>query len=189
MHTPQLSEQQNNFLQTIRDNAVRINKYVEDMRDEARIKANQFFSSLGYVNLDKLFERIIFQPNSEYLKPPTNIEVNLQPNLPGIVADEGQLIQVLTSIVSNIYRSPKIIIDVIRESEIIHFQITDFARNTYNFNSNLPDKFSFNDLRIQTIVEHIIKAHGGEMWLEQDDDSSTFHFTILIAQGDSSDDE
>ncbi len=180
--TGELTEQQITFLKTIVNNAKHLGSILEDLRDDAKIRNNQFLMNFAGVDLYSMFEKESLFPKSKSIQNPPLVEINLQSNLPKILADELRLAIVIDDIVRNAARSSKVLIEVSQDTSIIHFQITNYGDRVYGTYYDNPDKFYLAFSHAQNIIEHIIKEHGGEMWLEHNEDSSTFHFTIPIAQ-------
>ena len=186
--TGELTEQQIAFLKTIQHNAKRLGNTLEDLRDEFAIKSGRFNLYSEAVDLYELAKIISDNPNKLHVLQQSIIEINIAENLPAILADPTRLSQVIDVVISNAYNSPQIMIDISRSQDVILFKIQDFGEHSYRRNDNNPEEFSFTNYYFKTIVDHIIKEHGGKMWLEQGEDSSTFHFTIPIAQENTPDD-
>lgn len=184
-----LTEQQSNFVATIRSNARRMERMINDMIEAASIESDSFeLHFFGKVIFDKFIQSINSQRDiNKHLKHIVSFPkyvVNKQEDIPDFLADLTRLRYVIERLILNAKDSPKpIIIDVHVNDGFIHFQITDFAENSYSIDRDNTEKFSLSNQYTSThIIRHIIEQHGGKMWLEQDNDSSTFHFTIPIAK-------
>lgn len=102
--TGELSEQQQNFINVIKSNANRMQILIDDLRDSARIDANQFRVEAEPMNVrsavvDTLlpFVKVLEDKNQELIN-------NVPENLPLIWGDEGRVVQVLTNLVSNAHK-------------------------------------------------------------------------------------
>lgn len=102
--TGELSEQQATFLQTIKSNANRMQVLIDDLRDSAKIDANQFRVEAEPMNVRNAvvetlrpFVTMLQEKNQELVN-------NVPEDLPLIWGDETRVIQVLTNLVSNAHK-------------------------------------------------------------------------------------
>lgn len=192
--TEPLSENQYEFVSNIYQSARRLNETIQDLRDDSRILLNQFLITLERCEIKKIIEKLQslsqYGISKDYIESFPEFIINIPDNLPSLQTDSSRLLQVFTILLKNAKRSEKpIILNAYSDEAVICFTVTDFFKNTYSLAFDDSDNFILAFSHSTKLLKHIIKAHGGEMWLEQDEDSSTFHFTIPIAQEDSSDGE
>lgn len=102
--TGAITEQQENFLQTIKSNANRMQVLIDDLRDSAKIDANQFSVDPEPMNVRNAVVETL-RPFVKMLEDKNQELVNNVPeNLPLIWGDETRVIQVLTNLVSNAHK-------------------------------------------------------------------------------------
>ena len=102
--TGELSEQQETFLNTITSNAKRMQVLIDDLRDSAKIDANQFSVEAEPMNVRNAVVETL-RPFVKMLEDKNQELVNNVPeNLPLIWGDETRVIQVLTNLVSNAHK-------------------------------------------------------------------------------------
>jgi signal transduction histidine kinase len=96
-----LSEQQSSLINVIHSNASRMQTIIEDLRDSAKMDANEFRVSLAPMNIRhavietlRPFTHVLTEKNQQ-------LETQLPDDLPLVMGDETRLIQVLTNLVSN----------------------------------------------------------------------------------------
>jgi two-component system, OmpR family, phosphate regulon sensor histidine kinase PhoR len=92
------------FFQTIRGEAQRMLRLIEDLMSLSRIQADKFIEPSGTVNIESVLRTAL--ANAGQVRPGVKCEINLDapPNLPPVKGDEPQLLQVFDNLLSNAVR-------------------------------------------------------------------------------------
>jgi signal transduction histidine kinase len=102
--TGELSEQQENFVNIIRSNANRMQTIINDLRDSAKVDANEFRVEAEPMSIRNAVVESL-RPFVKMLEDKNQTLVNDVPeDLPLIWGDETRVIQVLTNLVSNAHK-------------------------------------------------------------------------------------
>ena len=205
-----LPDTQRNFIQVIHANANRMQTIINDLRDSARIDANEFSVDPAEIN--------IYSAVVESLRPLVrNFEdknqelINDVPeDLPAVWADETRVIQVLTNLVSNAHKySPadttiKITADVITDyhtqegkllGRMVQVAVIDQGLGMSEEDQNLMFKQKYfrstnQDALDQPgtglgmmLTKNIMDSHGGEIWFKSAlGEGSTFYVSFPLAE-------
>jgi len=207
--TGTVSDQQKDFLNIIRSNADRMQVIIEDLRDIARIDAQQ----LRIVPVPVNFREVVDETLRPFQQPISDkgqhLVNNVDDDLPQVLGDKVRLIQVMTNFVSNAHKySPAeatITVDarVIederdpqsgRTGPALHVSIADTGiglsdedlqqlfRVRYFRSSNQQAQDQPGTGLGMMITQHLVEQHGGRLWVESELGSgSTFHFTVPLA--------
>ncbi len=203
----EMSEQQKNFLGTIRFNAQRMNTLVSDLNDVTKLQTDNMRMILSPVDFHKALEETLRPFERQISDKGQTLELKMDEDLPLIHADQNRLIQVLTNMISNAHKyTPED--GVIRISAVVnttprdnkgrllppqlHVSVTDtgIGMSEEDLNKLFTPYFrSENPLTREqpgtglglTITRGIIQAHGGDVWVESElGVGTTFHFTIPL---------
>lgn len=193
-----LQEQQEQFLNRIRDAVKRMEMLVSDLSDISRIESGHFFMNETRVNVPDLIqavrENIILQikaRNHAYVE-------QVEPGLPALRADYYRLLQVLTNLVSNAYKytpdGGTITLTARRDAERVMFCVQDngigmppeavrklgtkFWRADDDFTRSQPGTgLGF------AITSSLVRQMGSEIVIESEvGKGSTFTFSVPIAE-------
>ncbi len=207
--TGDVNEQQQNFLDTIRSNATRMDTIITDLRDFAKLKAQQLRIepapiSFRHVIVETL--RPLYQLFDEKNQSVVN---NVAEDLPAINGDQIRLIQVCTNLLTNAHKySPEetaITINAesirnyvgrkgVRFGNVLKVSIQDegigmseediarlFNENYFRSENELAQEQSGTGLGMM-ITQGIVQGHGGEIWVESTlGEGSTFCFVVPLA--------
>ena len=201
-----VSEEQADFLQTIRSNAERMRTLVSDLQDITRIEADQLLLQIGDESLENLVQEVVMSFETQISYKKQTVTVGVADELPQIRCDNTRMIQVLTNLVSNAHKySPEggRIEITAREMEslpapdakkpMVQVSVAD---NGYGI-SDQDQKMIFeqffrsenNQIRESTgtglglsITKKLVELQGGELWFESKlGQGTTFYFTAPIA--------
>lgn len=203
-----LSEQQVNFLSTIRSNIDRMNTLISDLNDVTKIQTKGLrmeFSPLDFRNV--VTETL--RPLSKQIEDKgQTVNLHFPNEMPYIMADQNRLIQVMTNLVSNAYKYTPPNGDIHIRAEVqqrtldakgrdlgpsLHVSVKDngIGMSEDDLSKLFTPYFrSENPLTREqpgtglglTITRGIIQGHGGQIWVEsQINQGTTFHFTVPLA--------
>lgn len=102
--TGELSDQQDSFLNTIKSNANRMQVLIDDLRDSAKIDANEFKVDAEPMNIRTAVVETLRPFVNQLAEKNQELVNNVPEDLPLIWGDETRIIQVLTNLVSNAHK-------------------------------------------------------------------------------------
>jgi signal transduction histidine kinase len=206
--TGDLSDQQKNFLGTIRSNATRMNTLVSDLNDVTKLQTDNLRMELAAVDFRAALNETLAPLQKQIDDRGQNLELSVPENLPAINADENRMIQVLTNLVSNAHKytpnqgTIRIAAQVANDARdtrgrrlepMLHVSVADTGIGmsqadldklfTAYFRSDNPLTREQPGTGLGlTITRGIIERHGGSIWVESELGAGTvFHFTIPLA--------
>lgn len=89
---------------TIRDEARRMLRIIEDLMSLSRIEADRFVAPDELVHLDDIIEMAVSNADHVRVKRGCEFRLAIAPNLPPVRGDRAQLVQVLDNLISNALR-------------------------------------------------------------------------------------
>lgn len=87
------------FLATINDQADRLNQLVEDLLNVSRIESRRLHMRISEVDIEALCRKLINQFRAKWGH--RNIQIDVDPNLPLVQADEKKLDEILVNLIDN----------------------------------------------------------------------------------------
>ncbi len=184
--------------QQVHREADRMQRLVNDLQELSRVEAGGFEMERQDVRIDASIETARTRLERQYIEKGVALEVEIEPNLPLIHADENRIGQVLLNLLGNAlqYTPPKakVCVRAARSKDEILVQIQDtgigiplehlphiFSR-FYRVDKSRSRASGGSGIGL-TIAKHIVEAHGGHIWAESPgkDKGSTFSFTLPIA--------
>lgn len=202
-----MTDQQRNFLDMIYNNARRMQTIISDLRDSARLDANEFNVDLEPIDIRHVvintlqpFVHTLEEKNQELIN-------NVSENLPQIMGDQTRLIQVLTNLVSNAHKySPEdttiTISAEVRENYIdkrgkrrgsmmiVSIQDEGIGMSEEDKSRLFKERYfragNVGDIKGtglgMMLTGGIIEKHKGEIWVDSElGKGSTFSFAIPLA--------
>lgn len=204
-----LSEQQEKAMSVISSNAKRMELIIEDLREAARIEANQLKMDLAPID----FRHVVIEslrPLQQALdERGQKMVYNVPSDLPLILGDQNRLIQVMTNLLTNAHKYSPVETTVTVDTEVIRnyrsrtnkrigdvlkISVRDegigmseedlkklFHERYFRSDNPLAQEQPGTGLGMM-ITQGIIENHGGEIWVESTlGEGSTFHFVIPLA--------
>ena len=189
------------FYQIIEHQADNLSGLITDLLDLARIDTGTL--SVAPEETDAAI--LVDQARNTFLSGGgrKNVTIDLEPDLPPVLADRRRIVQVLLNLLSNAeYHSPEdlpIRVAVAREGVHVTFSVEDHGRGlSSELLPTLFRKFSRIDGDDQrrglastgmglVICKGIVEAHGGRIWAESDGPGLGARFTLTLpvaAEGD-----
>ena len=179
------------FVRIIEDQAEHMNALVADLLDVARIETGSLPVGLEPAEVAALVDRARSAFKSAGGK--NSLAIDVEPDLPLVMADRRRIVQVLGNLLSNAARnsseSSAIRVSAIRDGVHVVFSVTDEGRGIPA--ERLPDlfrKFSRGESEEQAgetglglaICKGIVEAHGGRIWAESDGPGMGARFTFTL---------
>lgn len=194
-----LQEQQEQFLNRIRDAVKRMEMLVSDLSDISRIESGHFFMNETRVEVDDVIQAVgdnvitqIRARNHAYVE-------HIEPNLPALRVDYYRLLQVLTNLLSNAYKyTPEggvITLTARHKGERVEFCVQDTGIGlSQEAIRKLGTKFWRADddfTRSQpgtglgyAITSSLVRQMGGEIVISSEvGKGSQFTFSVPVAEG------
>ena len=171
----------NRFLQTIRENVLRLNRLVDDLLTLSSIELGESALHSESVALGEILDKAqaLIQAKAEVKG--VVLKTDLPPDLPAILADRDRAVQVLLNILDNAVKfSPeggKIDVKAAEENEFVAVRVTDqgpgipageiprLGERFYRVDKTRSRELGGTGLGL-SIVKHLMQAHGGAMEIE-----------------------
>lgn len=201
-----VSQEQADFLLTIRSNAERMRTLVSDLQDISRIEADQLLLQLENASLADLIEEVVASFETQIADKKQSIVVLVAEDLPQVYCDNTRMIQILTNLVSNAHKySPAGCRIEIRAQEqeipgsseddrpMMQISVED---NGYGISEQdqkmiFEQFFRSEDSQIRestgtglglSITKKLVEMQGGELWFESElGRGTTLYFTTPTA--------
>ncbi|TXH21843.1 MAG: HAMP domain-containing protein [Elusimicrobia bacterium] len=178
-----LNEEQKEYLIVVKNNALRLARFIDNLLDVAKIEAGKLELHREPVSIADLAKemQIVFRPMGQEKK--VAFSTDIPADLPPVLADPDKLSEVFTNLLSNAYKfteeSGRIELTATRENEFVHLVFNDTgtgippeALETV-FNKfeqvkptrGLARKTKGTGLGL-SIVKGFVEAHGGRVWME-----------------------
>jgi signal transduction histidine kinase/multidrug transporter EmrE-like cation transporter len=207
--TGELNDQQQSLINIIHSNANRMQTIIQDLRDSARMDANEFSVELAPMNIRHAVIETL-RPFVQFMRDKNQELINQVPDdLPLIMGDENRLIQVLTNLVSNAHKySPADTSITIRARVVENYVDRDGRKRGAMMEISVADQGlgiskedqqrlfreryfrSTNRIALEqpgtglgmTLTYGIVQKHNGEIWVESElGQGSTFYVAIPLA--------
>jgi signal transduction histidine kinase len=198
-----VSQQQANFLATIRLNVDRMSALVSDLNDVSRIESGRLKLEFAAVFFQPALDEVLEALRAQIEGKQQKLTLEIPADLPPVWVDRGRLIQILTNLVSNAYKytptggSVRIAAerlpnrwDPVGPPEVVHFLIQDsgLGISLQEQKSIFQKFFRSEDGTVRDIpgtglglhiTRNLVEMHGGRIWFESElHKGSTFHFTV-----------
>ena len=179
------------FVRIIGDQADHMNALVADLLDVARIETGTLPVGPEPAEVAVLVDRA--RNGFANAGGKNNLVIDVEPDLPLVMADRRRIVQVLGNLLSNAARhspeSSAIRVSAVRDGVHVAFSVADEGRGIPA--EGLPDlfrKFSGGQSEEQggdtglglAICKGIVEAHGGRIWAESDGPGTGACFTFTL---------
>ena len=178
IHDPALA---NRFLQTIRENVLRLNRLVDDLLTLSSIELGESELHPESVALGDILDKAQALIQAKAAVKGVVLQTDLPPDLPAIRADRDRAVQVLLNILDNAVKfSPeggKIDVKAAKEREFVTVRVADqgpgipaaeiprLGERFYRVDKTRSRELGGTGLGL-SIVKHLMQAHGGAMEIE-----------------------
>lgn len=183
---------QREFLTVISDETDRLTSLVNNLLDLSRIEAGSLRLSRDACDLDAILARAAKQAN---LGAANRFEVQMEANLPTLLADAPRLETILRNLIENSVKyageRAHIQVDVTREDSSLVFRVRDDGEGIppeqrtrvfdsfYRVDESLTRVASGAGLGL-AICQGLVHAHGGKIWVESPPKGTSIAFTIPL---------
>jgi PAS domain S-box-containing protein len=198
--TGDLSEQQQHFLEVVKENTQRLAILVNDLLDISRIEANRVKLALQPLDLRAIAENMIADLVERCKKENKPLEFNLDAtsDLPRVTGDPERVWQILASLLDNAYHytpeSGQISLHARHLGDEVQVDIRDSGigipleeqKHVFErfFRGEHPMVLEISGTGLGlSIVKHLVEMHAGRIWLESTGvpgEGSTFSFTLPV---------
>lgn len=202
-----LNEQQQNYINIIQRNALRLQQLVEDFTDVTAQETGNLRLNMKAVNFFNVVLDTVRPMQRAFDEKNQQVVLEVPEDLPLVWGDERRLIQIMTNFISNAnkYTKPNGRITIFAEHsrniwdesgapEVVHCAVSDTGigmseedlRNLFRpyWRSDNPEAKDQPGTGLgMSLTRGLIEAHGGRVWVEsQLGVGTTFHFTIPLAK-------
>jgi len=183
---------QREFLSIISNESDRLTSLVNNLLDLSRIEAGSLMLSRDECDLDESIQRAAGQAQ---LQPGNRLEVRIEADLPTLYADRPRLETILRNLIENSVKyageQATIHVDVNKQGEQIVFRVSDngpgipeeesqrIFESFYQVNASLARISSGAGLGL-AICQGLVRAHGGEIWVEKQKRGACIAFSIPL---------
>jgi PAS domain S-box-containing protein len=183
---------QREFLSIISDESDRLTGLVNNLLDLSRIEAGSLHLSLDECNLEGSIRRAAERAQ---LQPGNRFKVQIEPDLPPLFADCPRLETIIRNLIENSVKyageKAEIQVEVNRQGEQIVFRVSDdgpgipedesqrIFDSFYQVNASLARISSGAGLGL-AICQGLVRAHGGEIWVEKQKKGARLAFSIPL---------
>ena len=191
-------ETRERFLTIVHDEARRMQRIVEDLISLSRIEAERFVTPSDAVAFDALIDQALAGVRRAADERGSALIREVEPGLPAIAADHGQILQLLDNLLTNALRygepGTPVTVSARREEGMVHLAIADrgdgiapehIARMTerfYRVDTGRSRAIGGTGLGL-SIVKHIVERHRGRLRIESEQGRGTaVHVLLPVAQ-------
>ena len=187
------SASQREFLSIISNETDRLTSLVNNLLDLSRIEAGSLLLSREECNIKEIIQRSAQQA---HLKTKSRLEVQIEAELPKLFADRPRLETILRNLIENSVKyageNSHILVDVSRQGKQIVFRVSDdgpgipasesqkIFESFYQANTSLARASSGVGLGL-AICQGFVRAHGGEIWIEDQNQGACIAFSIPLS--------
>jgi signal transduction histidine kinase len=194
-----LNEEQHGFLRTIKSNADRLKYLIDDILDISRFEAGNIVLNFDDVNVGETIRDVVESLRLESEKKNMEVVVDIEPDLPAVVADQNRLAQVVLNLFSNAvrytYEGGKITVRAfLNPAQLLQIEVVDTGvgmspaqlqklfRPFYRADNPLKERVNGTGLGL-SIAKSLVEQHNGEMWVSSElGKGSTFSFVLPLTQ-------
>ena len=185
-------DSQREFLSIISDESDRLTSLVNNLLDLSRIEAGSLMLSRDKCNLEEIIQRAARQAQ---LQSGNRLEIQIDAKLPALHADRPRLETVIRNLIENSVKyggeNATIRVDVSKQGEQIVFRVSDdgpgipsdesqrIFESFYQVNASLERISSGAGLGL-AICQGLVRAHGGEIWVEKQKQGACIAFSIPL---------
>jgi len=182
------------FLNRIDSEVDRLTQLVAELTELSRIEAGKAELEKGPVNLNQLVEEVVDQLSPQAERQRVSISKQLFAELPTVPADKDRVRQVIANLIHNAIKftaaGGRITVTSRVLKEAVAVDISDTGSGIAKEDqSRVFERFYKGDKARAgegtgmglAIAKHVVEAHGGNIWVESEEDKgSTFSFSLPL---------
>jgi signal transduction histidine kinase len=169
------------FLSVVHDEARRMQRVVEDLISLSRIEAEKFTEPTDAIDLRPLIEQAAENARRIAAERNSSIVRSIEPRLPAIAADSGQILQLLDNLIANALRygeaGTPVTVLARAEGAMVHLSVSDegegiapehiprLTERFYRVDASRSRSLGGTGLGL-SIVKHIVERHRGRLSIE-----------------------
>ena len=180
------------------DSATSLNGRIDELHDIVRGEIGILKIRPGAIRLDLLLQGVMGEIRALAEQSGLTVELNLEPGLPLVTADEDRIRQVVLNLINNAFKyakeGKKVIIRAERLNDEVQVEVRDLGpgippeRQESLFKAGYhlvnPDEGSGGLGIGLALCKAIVELHGGKIWVKsQPGRGSSFYFTLPLASG------
>jgi signal transduction histidine kinase len=191
-----LSEQQREFVTTIKDTSEFMLRMVTDLLDVTAIEAGHLILDRQPADLVRLIQHSVTLNGVLAAKKDISVEFDPSPTLPELIFDAGKVVQVLDNLIGNAvkfsHRGTRVRVRLTRGDGVVTVAVQDHGQGIPA--GELPKLFKpFSKTSVLgtageqstglglAIARRIVEGHGGRVWVESTvGEGSVFSFTLPV---------
>ena len=174
----EVNEEQVDALEKTLDSGSHLLSLINDILDLAKVEAGAMDMFIQEVDMNNLLNSTAAMAKGLLKNKPVRLSLDVEENLPHLMADKRRLRQILLNLVSNAVKYTKegqITISAHHQEDILQISVQDTGIGVAPedkdliFESFHQAETGFNELGTGLglpIAKHFVEAHGGEIWLE-----------------------
>jgi PAS domain S-box-containing protein len=198
--TGALSNQQNQFLNIIRENSDRLTGLVDDLLDISRIESGHQSLSFQSIDLSPMFEEVLMDLNRRAKDEEKRLEIefNKPAQIPDVKGDPERIRQIIFNLMDNAYNytldNGRIKIHLLSKNNEVLVQVEDNGigicieeqDRVFNrfYRGEHPKVLETSGTGLGlAVVKHLVEMHHGKIWIESSGipgEGSSFFFTLPI---------
>jgi signal transduction histidine kinase len=191
-----LTSEQREFLIVVKNNSVRLARFIDNLLDVAKIEAGKIELHPERVLLQDLALEmsVVFRPMAQEKK--IDFRIAIDPHLPPLWADADKMLEIFTNLLSNAFKftppAGQVALLAATENDHLHVRVTDTGigippdalATVFNKfeqvkpTTGLARKTKGSGLGL-TIVKGFVEAHGGRVWIESEQGRGTTVHVLL----------
>ena len=191
-----LNEEQQDVLNTIKEDGERLTKLVNDLLELSRIESGSSVFNLEPCSIDTVISDSVKQFAIQAAHNNVNISTRVEEDMPKVIADYEKIIWVLNNLISNALKytdtGDEIVVNAFIKDEKMYVSVEDTGIGIpEEFQEKIFDKYvqvKGQELEARgtglglAVVKEIVITHGGDIWCESKlDTGSTFTFTLPLS--------
>ena len=185
-YTDKLDEKGKEQMNLLSDQVVRMHNLIDGILRYSRVE--HIRGEQTRVDLNKVVQNVI-----EMLKPPENVVIEVENELPTVLCEQTRIMQVFQNLLSNAVKhmdkpQGQIKIGCVEEDKFLKFSVADNGsgieekdfKKIFQIFQTLPAHGKSQGTGIGlSLVKKIVETYGGRVWVESELTSgSTFFFTF-----------
>ncbi len=183
-------EQKRTMLETIDADADRVTRLLGELLDVSRIDAGRVQLARSVTDVGQLVTAVVDKARHRGIGTGRDLHVEVADDVPKVLADADKIEQVVTNLVENALgyapESPVRVLAAREDVEGVRVTVaddgpgvpTDQARGIFRkFGRGRDNRRAGTGLGLY-ITRGLVRAHGGEVWLDPGPGGATFHVTL-----------